>query len=182
MSEIDDNYRSAAAAFDAVVGSVGPDQWGTRTPCEEWTARDLLAHLVEGHRYVIAGVRGDSAEPLGADEDAVAAWADASSSVAAITADPALAATEMDGPAGRMAAEDVIGSFVTMDLLVHTWDLARTVGADERLDEDAVRRAYETLKPMDEMIRRPGTFGPKLDAPVGADLQTEFLYFVGRRA
>ena len=36
--------------------------------------------------------------------------------------------------------------------------------------------------PMDAMIRQPGVFGPKLDAPTGADVQTEFLYFLGRRA
>jgi hypothetical protein len=69
-----------------------------------------------------------------------------------------------------------------MDLLVHTWDLARTIGADERLDEDSVRQAYEALKPMDAMIRQPNFFGPKLDPPNDADLQTEFLYFLGRRA
>ena len=69
-----------------------------------------------------------------------------------------------------------------MDVLVHTWDLARAVGAQERLDEDSVRMAYAALQPMDAMIRQPGVFGPKLDAPTGADVQTKFLYFLGRRA
>jgi hypothetical protein len=69
-----------------------------------------------------------------------------------------------------------------MDVLVHTWDLARAVGADERLDEGSVRHAYEVLKPMDAVIRQPNVFGPKLESPPGADLQTEFLYFLGRRA
>jgi hypothetical protein len=65
---------------------------------------------------------------------------------------------------------------------VHTWDLARTIGADEGLDEESVRQAYEALKPMDAMIRQPFVFGPRLEAPAGADVQTEFLYFLGRRA
>jgi hypothetical protein len=81
-----------------------------------------------------------------------------------------------------MSAGEIISRFVTMDLLVHTWDLARTVGADEHLDEESVRRAFEGLKPMDAMIRRPGFFGPRLDPPADADVQTEFLYFLGRRA
>jgi uncharacterized protein (TIGR03086 family) len=67
------------------------------------------------------------------------------------------------------------------DVLVHTWDLARAVGGDERLDEAAVAGAYSGLKPMDAMIRRPGVFGPKVEAPEGADLQTEFLSFLGRQ-
>ena len=66
----------------------------------------------------------------------------------------------MDGPTGKMPAGDIIGRFVTMDTLVHTWDLARTIGADERLDEDSVRQAYEALKPMDAVIRRPYSSGP----------------------
>src|ERR1700722_2307711 len=43
-----------------------------------------------------------------------------------------------------------------------------------RLDEDCVSRAYEGRKPMDAMIRQPNVFGPKLDPPTGANLQTEF--------
>jgi hypothetical protein len=81
-----------------------------------------------------------------------------------------------------MRVGEIIGRFVCMDVLVHTWDLARTVGADERLDEEMVRQAYDALKPMDAAIRQPGVFGPKLEPPAGADLQTEFLYFLGRRA
>lgn len=59
--------------------------------------------------------------------------------------------------------------------------LARAVGAPEQLDEDTVRQAYETLQPMDATMRGPGVFGPKLQPPPGTDLQTEFLYFPGRR-
>jgi uncharacterized protein (TIGR03086 family) len=119
---------------------------------------------------------------LGADEDPRQAWEIASRAIDEISGDPETVAKEMDGPAGRMPVGEVIGQFVTMDVLVHTWDLARTVGADERLDEDSVRRAFEALKPLDAMIRQPTVFGPKLDPPHDADLQTEFLYFLGRQA
>ena len=141
-----------------------------------------MAHVVAGHRGVIAGVRGGEPAPLGAGEDPGPAWEEASRALKEITAEPEALAKEIDGPVGKMPAGQVISQFVTMDMLVHTWDLARAVGADERLDKDSVRRAYETLKPMDAMIRRPNVFGPRLEPPPGADLQTEFLYFLGRRA
>ena len=35
---------------------------------------------------------------------------------------------------------------------------------------------------MDEMMRTPGGFGPKIDPPPGADVQTRLLAFTGRRA
>ena len=69
----------------------------------------------------------------------------------------------VEGPAGKMAFEQMLARFVCMDVLVHTWDLARAVGGDEQLDEGSVTQAYRTLKPMDEQIRQPGFFGPKLD-------------------
>ncbi len=182
VPEIQDRYRLVSGGFDAAVRTVSPDQWGTQSPCEQWTARDVVAHVVEGHRGVIAGVRGGKSEPLGVDEDPKQAWEDASGAIGEITGDPEALAKEMDGPTGKMPAGQIIGQFVTMDVLVHTWDLARTVGADEHLDEDSVRRAYETLKPLDAMIRQPKVFGPKLEPPKGADVQAEFLYFLGRRA
>jgi hypothetical protein len=64
-------------------------------------------------------------------------------------------------------------------VLVHTWDLARAVGGDEQLDAAAVAGAYDGLKPMDAMIRRPGVFGDKIERS-DVDMQTEFLAFLGR--
>jgi uncharacterized protein (TIGR03086 family) len=182
MTEVQDRYRQVSSGFDAAVRAVTNDKWDTQSPCEEWRARDVVAHVVAGHRGVIAGIRGGESTPLGADEDPKKAWEQASRAIDEITADPQALAMELDGPTGKLPAAEIISRFVTMDLLVHTWDLARTVGADERLDEDSVRQAYEALKPMDAMIRQPKVFGPKLEPPPGADLQTEFLYFLGRQA
>lgn len=182
MTDIERNYRVASDGFDAAVKKVGSDQWELQSPCEEWSARDVVAHIVQGHRGVIANVRGGDSKPLDDDEDPTQAWELATATMCEITHDPEAMALGVDGPTGKMPAGEIIGRFVTMDLLVHTWDLARTVGANERLDEESVRRSYEILKPMDSMIRQPGVFGPKLDPPAGADLQTQFLYFLGRQA
>jgi uncharacterized protein (TIGR03086 family) len=182
MTDVQDRYRQVSKGFDAAVRAAAPDKWEVQSPCEQWRARDVVAHVVAGHRGVITAVRGGESKPLGADEDPKRAWEDAARAIDEITGDPDALAKEMDGPVGKMPAGQIIGRFVAMDLLVHTWDLARAVGADERLDEHSVRHAYEALKPMDAMIRQPEVFGPKLEPPAGADLQTEFLYFLGRRA
>jgi uncharacterized protein (TIGR03086 family) len=181
MSDVQSRYQRVAAGFDAAVKATSPDKWQARTPCTEWVARDVVAHIVEGHRGVVAGVRGGEPKPLGDDEDPRRAWEGVSQELVEITGDSDAMAMEIDGPSGMTPAEQIISQFVTMDLLVHTWDLARAVGADEHLDESAVRHAYEVLEPMDEMIRRPKVFGPKLAPPPGADLQTEFLSFLGRQ-
>lgn len=182
MTDVQETYRKVSSGFDAAVSAVDPGQWDTQSPCEKWKARDIVAHVVEGHRGVIAGVRGGESTPLGSGEDPKKAWEEASRTIDEIAGDPEATGKEIDGPTGKMPAGEIINRFVTMDVLVHTWDLARTVGADEHLDEGSVRRAYEALKPMDAMIRMPNVFGDKIEPPPGADLQTEFLYFLGRRA
>jgi uncharacterized protein (TIGR03086 family) len=182
MTDAQTTYRRVSSGFDAAVKAVDPEQWTLQSPCEKWKARDIVAHVVEGHRGVIAGVRGGESSALGADEDPKQAWEEASRAIDEIAGDPEEAGKEMDGPTGKMPAAEIINRFVTMDVLVHTWDLARTVGSNEHLDEESVRRAYDTLKPMDEMIRMPNVFAAKIEPPAGADLQTEFLYFLGRQA
>ena len=182
MTELADNYWVVSEGFSAVITQIRSDQWECQSTCEKWQARDVVAHIVAGHRGVVANVRGGQSRPLGDNEDPAEAWRQVTAEIREITQDPRAMALEIDGPTGKTPAGEIIGQFVTMDLLVHTWDLARTVGADERLDEHSVRRSYNILKPMDEMIRRPEVFGPKLDPPADADVQTEFLYFLGRHA
>jgi uncharacterized protein (TIGR03086 family) len=182
MTDVQDRYRIVSSGFNAAVNAVGPDGWDTQSPCEGWKARDVVTHVVTGHRGVIANATGGESVPMADDEDPAEAWREASRTMADITGDPEALAKETDGPTGKMPVGEIINRFVAMDVLVHTWDLARTAGADERLDEDAVAAAYEALKPMDAMIRQPGVFGPKIDPPAGADLQTEFLCFLGRSA
>lgn len=182
MTDVQTEYRQVSIRFDAAVKAAAFDKWEAQSPCEQWKARDVVAHVVAGHRGVIAGLRGGESLPLGEGEDPKRAWEEASAAMDALTGDPEAMAKEINGPTGKMPAGEIIGRFVIMDVLVHTWDLARAVGAEERLDEDLVRRAYETLEPMDTMIRQPNVFGPKLEPPPGANLQTRFLYFLGRRA
>ena len=182
MSQAQARYRLTAGAFDARVQAAPPDSWNGQSPCTEWRARDVVAHVVDNHRRLIVEVDGVESKPMTADEDPKAAWTSAYAAMCELTEDPEAMARSVEGPMGPMPLEQIIPQFVCMDMLVHTWDLARAVGGDERLDEESVRDAFETLKPMDTMIRQPNVFGPKLDPPPGADVQTEFLYFLGRRA
>jgi uncharacterized protein (TIGR03086 family) len=182
MSETIDRYRLIAAGFDARIKATPAGAWDAASPCEEWSARGVVGHVVGNHRWLATKIRGGEPQPMAEDEDPAEAWRHAWGTVLQITGEPAALATLVEGPTGEMPLEQMLGNFVCMDLLVHTWDLARAVGADERLDEASVAMAYEVMKPMDDQIRQPGVFGPKLDPPAGADTQTQFLYFLGRRA
>jgi uncharacterized protein (TIGR03086 family) len=182
MSEATDRYARVAAAFDQTVRAVPADKWDAPSPCEEWKARDVVAHVTRNHRSMAAAASGAEAEQPAADEDPVEAWSDAYQRMQILAGDPEMLSKPVNGPTGPMPLEEALGTLVSMDTNVHRWDLARAVGGDERLDPGVVRLTWDVLQPMDEMIRRPGVFGPKLDPPDGADEQTKLLYFLGRRA
>lgn len=181
MSEAVDRYIGLADAFAARVEAAPDDKLDAQSPCEDWKARDVIAHVVGTMRGVAAGLTGGEPEPLAADADIKEAFRSSYAALKDALGRADLSTPIPGGPMGPMPAEMLVGRILASDVLVHTWDLARAVGGDEQLDQDAVGHAYEGLKPMDAMIRRPGVFGPRIDAPEGADLQTEFLSFLGRK-
>jgi uncharacterized protein (TIGR03086 family) len=182
MSEAIDRYDVVATGFDRRVKAVPADKWDAKAPCEGWTARDVVAHVVRNHRSMAAAATGTEAQEMAANEDPGRAWADAYERMRALSQDPDVLSKPVNGPGGPVPFEQALGNLVSMDTHIHTWDLARAVGGDERLDPDVVRFSWEMLQPMDTMMRQPGIFGPKLDPPAEADEQTKLLYFLGRRA
>jgi uncharacterized protein (TIGR03086 family) len=181
MSDLLDRYRALADDFSARVNTVPAAAWSNQSPCEEWTARDVVTHVIGIHRHFLSVLDG-TPEPSSDPGDVVPAWAAARSDVETALADPERAGRVVETPFGAVPFEVFVGRFMSVDLLVHTWDLSRATGLDERLNADAVVHAYEGLKPMDAMLRGPGMFRDKVTPPAGADLQTEFLCFLGRDA
>ena len=179
MSEITDRVNLVVNDFDARVQAAPAGSWGNASPCEGWSARDVVVHVADNLLRIGGGVLDTENAPVGADEDINAAWGRAKTAIAEAMATGDLTKS-LPGPFGPMPAQDLLGRLITTDVLVHTWDLARAVGGDEKINADVVSGAYSGLKPMDAMIRMPGVMGPKIDPPAGADEQTEFLCFLGR--
>ncbi len=180
MSEISERYATIADGFAARVRDITADQWSNATPCTDWTVRDLVAHVVGSHRNVYASLSGEGAAPVDEDGDLLAAFVEARLPVEDAIADPERSAQVISGMFGEQPFESLVGRLLCGDTLIHTWDLARATGQDERLDPNAVDRCAEFLSPIDEAIRRPGGFSPKIDPPEGADSQTALLNFCGR--
>ena len=180
MSDVLDRFRLLADDFSARVSEVPDTAWGKQSPCPEWTARDVVAHVTGNARRFASLVEAAEDVPVGPDEDVAAAWAEARGKVESALADPDKAGKIVPSPFGDMPFEAIIGRFMCTDTLVHTWDLARAVGLDERINADAAAHAHEGLAPMDAMLRGPGRFGPAVTPPDGADAQTKLLCFLGR--
>ena len=176
--EVIDRLTHLVGEFDARVQAAPADSWNNAAPCDGWTATDVVAHVAGSANGMAANLTGG--EPAEFDNgDPVNSWNAARDRMLAAVGSADLSQT-VHGPFGPMPAEQVIGRLICTDVLVHTWDLARAVGGDEHLDDDAVAAAYSGLKPMDAMIRHAGRLRPQDRAAEGDDLQTEFLKFLGR--
>jgi uncharacterized protein (TIGR03086 family) len=166
-------WGQAAANFDRHWHEIG-DKWDASTPCTEWTVRDLVDHAV-GWQGKVAGLLGGSVDE-GAD------WPAVKTAMESALADPAnLEGSVEGGPFDGMPKHQALGISIG-DLLIHSWDLARSVGADEELPAEAVQATLMGLGRLpDAMLRSPGMFGAAVDAPEDADDQTRLLLFAGRR-
>jgi uncharacterized protein (TIGR03086 family) len=183
MSEVTERYRRAAAAFTERVRAVPDDGWERPAPCEGWVARDVVRHLVEWVPgfFDAAGMPGLGGGPS-VDDDPVGAWTSLDAALQARLDDPATVSAEVSHPrAGTHRFDDAVGTFVLGDVLVHTWDLARAAGLDERLDPELVHDLLVGLEPMDGALRSSGQFGTRVEVAPDADEQTRLIAFTGRR-
>jgi uncharacterized protein (TIGR03086 family) len=180
MSEVAERYRRLSRGFTDRVEAVPSERWADPSPCEGWTARDVVRHMVETSELFLGMVGLELPSAPSVDDDPVAAWASARNAVQGTLDDPERASLSYEGRFGPTTFEQGVGRFVCADLVVHTWDLARATGLDERLDPDDVHELLVDMEPMDEIMRESGAFGPKLEPPEGADEQTRLLAFLGR--
>lgn len=182
--------RRAVAASVAVVSLVGPDDLRRPTPCSEWTLGDLIAHMTVQHQGFAAAARGNGTDlsvwRITPVDDPVAAYAAAADDVLAAFAEPGAAdarfALPEFGTDATFRGERAIG-FHFLDYVVHTWDVARSLGVPPDLPPDLVRAALPGAEAVPDGPGRaePGAaFAPRLPAATGATDLDRLLALVGR--
>lgn len=176
-------HRRTAAEFSATVEGVAPGAWDAPSPVDGWVARDVVRHLVTWLPGFLEGAAGIEL-PAGpsVDDDPVAAWRTHCESVQALLDDPEVAERVHDLPhIGPMSLGAAIDMIYTPDVFLHRWDLARATGQDDTLDSERCAAMLEGMLPMDEVLRQSGQYGPRVEVPEDADVQTQLLAFIGRR-
>ena len=180
---------TARKEFERRLRDVGPGDWDRPTPCEGWTVRDLVIHVLVGARMSALLVEGGTraeAEALFVDatlpDDVMAEFeAGADAQAAAFAASGAMDRVT-EHPAGDFPVPLLLG-FRIGDWTLHAWDLARAIGADETLPVDLVAHVWEGIEPLGPILAASGRFGDGASGAVGAQapLQTRLLDATGRR-
>lgn len=170
-------FDDAADRFSATV-SATPD-WSAASPCEGWTAADVVDHVVDTERQFLETHGAElGARPEGSPDTI---WSAHLSAVRDRVTDD-LRAREYDGFFGRTTIGATLDDFYGFDLVVHGWDLASASGRPTTFtdaDMDAMEQAFVGFG---EHAYDDGVFKQPVDAPEDADRQTKLLARMGRRA
>ena len=184
MSDIAHRFEKVADGFSRRAREVPAAAWENPAPCEGWVARDVIRHLVEWVPPFLRAGAGLELEPgPPVDEDPVGAWEALRGALQTVLDDPQVSARTFDHPrAGRHPLDQAIASFILGDVLVHTWDLARATGLDERLDPDEVGGMLAGIEPLGDVLAQSGQYGARVEVAPEADEQTRLLALTGRRS
>jgi uncharacterized protein (TIGR03086 family) len=106
------------------------------------------------------------------------AWKEAAAAAVSVVSPDVLGRT-VHLSFGDVPGEEYLGQ-LTADHVIHAWDLARAIGGDERLAPDLVEHVYDVMAPQIEPARAAGVFGPAVEVPPDADLQSKLLALTGR--
>src|SRR5690348_9171955 len=157
----------------------GTRSWDVPAPVAGWTARDVVRHLVEWLPPFVAAGSAVRLPPVpSVDDDPVGAWQSHVDAVQALLDDPATAELTLSNPhIGQLPLDRAIDQFYTSDMFMHTWDLARATGQDDRLDPEFCAQLLTGMEPMDDILRSSGQYGPRVPVKDDADVQTRLVAF-----
>ncbi|QFU92122.1 TIGR03086 family metal-binding protein [Amycolatopsis sp. YIM 10] len=164
---------ATSASLD-LVDRVEPADLAKPTPCEAWTLHGLLAHMTTQHLGFAAAAGGDGDPenwklvPLG--DDPAATYRDSVNKVLNAFAADDIADRKFPLPEFTteftFTAEQAI-SFHFVDYVVHSWDVARTLGLPltfQREVLDAAARIAEIVPDGQSRLAPGAAFGPAVAA------------------
>lgn len=180
-------HELALREFDTRVRAVPADGWHRPTPCTDWDVRALVNHIVVEQLWVPPLFEGRTIEEVGdrfdgdqLGENPVLAWENAAKPARAVIAAPGalerIVHLSFGDVPGRVYVEQL-----TFDLAIHAWDLARGIGADERLDPRVAAQLLPVAQAQVPDFQASGMFAPPLDVAPDTDPQTRLLALTGRR-
>ncbi len=181
MNSTATHYMTAHRPLTAVLDEVPAEGWTNPSPCDGWSARDVLRHMIDTQREFVTSHGVDLGEAPDIDTDPAAAWRDHTKRVAAGISDDAVPTIEYDGHFGPTTVGATLEQFYIWDMLVHRWDIARAVGADPGLSDAELDQIEGGADSFGEALYMDGVCRPGVEAPADADRQARLLARLGRR-
>lgn len=178
-SSVAETYAGLTDGMAAVIAAVDPQQWDAASPCAGWSARDVLAHLIDTQRDFFER-HGFTLPPRPDPADPVAAWSSHTATIREILADPQVATRAFDGHFGPTTIGETLLQFYGFDLIAHRWDIAAVTASPYRFTDGELDRLEAAIAGFGDAIRMEGVCGPAVPVGADADRQSRVLAALGR--
>jgi uncharacterized protein (TIGR03086 family) len=171
-------HQRAQEVFGRVLADVTVEQFDLSTPCEGWTVRQLIDHMVAGNQLVQSRA---GREPVPLPDDLLAAHATSAAAAHAVFAAPDGLTRRFELPIGTVSGDDFIG-IRTGDAFTHAWDLARSTAQPTDLDPELAEHvlAFSRRRITPELRGRGRPFGEEQPCPPGASPADRVASYLGR--
>jgi uncharacterized protein (TIGR03086 family) len=176
--------RKSLDQVSRVVATVKPADGQRPTPCSEFDVDALLSHIVGAARRIGSIARREPQGELDtavADSDFGKALGAAASDAVSAWSDDVILAEDVVLPWGTFPAEFVARMY-TLEMTVHSWDLATALGAPDLLDPSLAEFSLSFAPEMLPAEMRGGEvpFGPVIAVPGDAPAYDRLAGFMGR--
>jgi uncharacterized protein (TIGR03083 family) len=197
-------YLTALFGLDAVIRRVPGDAWGNASPCEGWTARDVVDHnlflirtvqgMAEGESAAVVRTADDGLFPapadgyslapwlpfttLQADDDPIEVWGRHFRAMASALDTVEPKTTRSTSLWGHETLEEFL-AWLFYDPIVHTWDLATATGLPPIVDGALAQEGIEYISRHEDLLRQPMVLGDAV-ATESQDPLERLLAFCGR--
>lgn len=161
-----------------MLKGVGDEQLEGRTPCAEYSVRELIAHVDEA-AAAFAGMAGGSVVE-GREGDWRVGVVERVRGLGEAWAEPGAWAGTSEG-AGLELPNERWGLIALTEMVVHGWDLARATGQVFDLPEETLRACHAHVREFVLTAPIPEFWGPPVEVPEDAPLMDKVVAGTGRR-
>lgn len=174
-------YNEARRPLEAILTAVPAERWSAPSPCEDWTARDVVAHLVDTQREFLTERGLDVGAAPDMATDPASGWQAHAQRVVTLIADDSVVARKYDGFFGPTTTGETLEQFYIWDMLVHRWDIATATGLAAQLTETELDAIEQGAEAFGDGLHMEGICKPEVEVGPDADRRTQVLAKLGRR-
>ncbi len=171
--------------MNSVVDHIKDTQWHDVTPCAPWDLRQLLNHVTYEWLWAPELFAGKTIKEVGNKYEGdvlggspIKSYMDAaagiSESVKALDIKKTVHLSYADVPGSEYLFQ------LTIEALIHGWDMAKTIDYGTRLPANAVDALYKVIQKNKSEITDSGYYGHEKKVKAVDSPQTKLLALVGR--
>jgi uncharacterized protein (TIGR03086 family) len=160
-----------------------PDKMDLPTPCEGWTVRNVINHVVTGNLRTLAWTHNGSGPPNEDDhlrDDPLAAFDASFDQVRSRLEYLSVRDVSVQTPFAVLSADELI-EMRCSELIVHAWDVARATGQPTDFAPELCERSHAMARvKLEGRDRTESPFGPEQPPLAGASTADRLAAYFGR--